>query len=186
MKRPTAKEIFTVPNGISLAGFSAVVKGSTEADPAKALAYTTTGRALDLVDGAAARALNQGSDFGAGVDALLDKFGMAAIVAGGLYHKRIPALAAGAVVAHNSLNAAASITHEIRHPDQPSRPSKVGKVGLFIENAGMLAYLASSAVESKRPDSGAARTLKLAGHALTACGVALGLTAGANYVRRAR
>jgi phosphatidylglycerophosphate synthase len=186
MKRPTAKEIFTVPNAISTAGFGAVVKGSIDADPAKSLAYTTAGRALDLVDGVAARALDQGSDFGAGVDALLDKLGMAAIISGGVYHKRIPKTAAAAVVAHNALNAGASIANEIRHPNEPARPSKVGKVGLFVENIGLLSYLASSAVEAKHPDSRLATNLKLAGHALTAAGVGLGAIAGAGYLKRAR
>lgn len=185
MKRPTAKEIFTVPNAMSATGLGLVAKGSIEADPAKSLAYTTTGRALDLIDGAAARALDQSSDFGAGIDALFDKLGMAAIVGGGVYHGRIPKTAAAAVVAHNTMNAAASIAHEVRHPNETPRPSKLGKVGLFIENIGVLSYLASSAVEAKHPNSRAAASLKLAGHALTATGVGLGLAAGAGYIKRA-
>lgn len=185
MKRPTANELLTVPNAISAAGFGMVITGSLRADATEALTYTTVGRALDLVDGLTARALNQGSDFGAKVDATLDKLGMAAIVSGGVYHARIPKPAAAVVIAHNALNAAASITHEVRHPNEPARPSKAGKVGLFIENVGVLSYLASEAIESQWPHSRTARSLKLAGHALTICGSGLGLIAGIGYVKRA-
>lgn len=185
MKRPTAKEVLTVPNAMSAAGLGLVVGGSIEADPVKSLLYTAGGRALDLADGAAARALDQSSDFGAGIDALFDKLGMAAIVGGGIYHGRIPNAAGAAIVAHNSFNAAASIAHEIRHPNEQARPSKLGKIGLFVENIAMLSYLASNALESRQPSSRAAKGLKVAGHALTACGVGLGMIAGAGYVRRA-
>lgn len=186
MKRPTSKEIFTIPNALSTTGLGLVVKGSVEADPIKSLTYTAAGRGLDLLDGVTARTLDQGSDFGAGVDALFDKLGMAAIIGGGLIHGRIPKTAGAAVVAHNTLNAAASITHEIRHPDEPTRPSQLGKIGLFVENVGVLSYIASAAIETKRPHSHVATGLTLAGHALTATGVSLGLAAGAGYVKRAR
>lgn len=185
MKRPSKREIFTVPNAISATGFGLVVKGSLEADPVRSVSYTTAGRALDLIDGTAARVLDQTSDFGAGVDATLDKLGMAAIIAGGVYHKRIPTPAAAAVVAHNVINAAASVAHGVRHPQDSIRPSKAGKVGLFVENIGVLSYLASSAVEAKQPNSRLAGSLKLAGHALTVAGVGLGLLAGAGYTKRA-
>jgi len=170
---------------MSATGAGLVIKGSAESDPAKSLGYTTAGRSLDLFDGIVARTLDQGSDFGAGVDALSDKVGMAAIVGGGLYHKRIPKAAGAAIIAHNIINATASIAHEIRHPDSAARPSKLGKIGLFVENIGTLSYIASSAVEAKRPNSRAAVSLKLAGHTLTATGVSLGLAAGVGYVKRA-
>ncbi len=186
MKRPTPQEVLTVPNAISATGFGMVVKGSAEANPVKALAYTTAGRALDLVDGTAARALGQGSDFGAGVDAFLDKLGMATIIAGGIRHERIPKAAAAAILAHNALNAAASIAHEVRHPNETPRPSKIGKIGMFTENIGVMSYLASSAVEARHPNSRATTGLRMAGHALTMAGVGMGLVAGAGYVKRAR
>lgn len=185
MKRPSLKEVATVPNAISLAGFGLVAKGSVEADPVASAAYITAGRALDLVDGAAARALHQESEFGAKLDALLDKLGMAAIVSSALYHGRMPGVAAGAVVAHNTFNATASVVHELRHPNDAARPSKAGKIGLFIENVGIISYLASSAIESRHEGSKTAEALKLGGHALTACGVGLGLVAGAQYMKRA-
>ena len=185
MKLPSKQELLTIPNAISSAGLGLVIAGSVESDPARSLALTATGRALDLVDGPVARLTGQGSDFGAKVDAGFDKFGMAAIVAGALTHKRIPPVAAGAIVAHNAFNAAASITHEIRHPDEPARPSKIGKVGLFIENLGVLSYMGAAAVESKRPNSELARSLTIGGHALTACGVGLGVIAGLGYLKRA-
>ena len=185
MKLPSKQEVLTTPNLISSGGFGLVVAGSIESDPAKSLYLTATGRALDLVDGPVARLTGQGSDFGAKVDAGFDKFGMAAIVAGALTHKRIPPVAAGAIIAHNAFNAAASIAHEIRHPDEPARPSKIGKVGLFVENLGVFAYMGAAAVESKRPNSELARGLTMGGHALTACGVGLGLIAGIGYLKRA-
>ena len=185
MKRPTAPEVLSIPNAISAVGFGLVVKGSIEPDPVKATAYTTAGRALDLVDGPVARQLGQESDFGAGVDAMFDKLGMAALVGGAVYHDRIPKSAAAAMVAHNTFNAVAGITHEVRHPGESVRPSKIGKVGLFVENIAALSYLTASAVESRRPDSRTAKSLKVAGHALTICGVGLGALAGIGYLRSA-
>ena len=185
MKLPSRQEAFTAPNVISSAGLGLVVVGSVESDPAKSLYLTASGRALDLVDGPVARATGQGSDFGAKVDAGFDKLGMAAIVAGALIHKRIPPVAAGAIIAHNAFNAASSLAHEIRHPDEAARPSKIGKVVLFIENLGVFAYMGAVAVESKRPNSELARGLTMGGHALTACGVGLGLIAGIGYLKRA-
>lgn len=185
MELPSKKEVFTAPNAISSGGLGLVVAGSIESDPAKSLYLTASGRALDLVDGPVARATGQGSNFGAKVEATFDKAGMSAIIIGGLAHNRIPPVAAGAIVAHNAFNAAASIAHEIRHPDEPARPSKIGKVGLFIENLGVFAYMGAAAVESKRPNSELARGLTIGGHALTACGVGLGLIAGIGYLKRA-
>lgn len=186
MNLPPKNEVLTIPSAITATGVALVVKGSFESDPTKALMYTAAGRALDLVDGPVARATGRASDFGAKADAVGDKIGMGAIAIGSLLHKRIPAPAIGAIVAHNSFNAFASIADEILHPDNKEvRPSTVGKVGLFVENVGVLAYLSSTAVESKYPNSQAARLLKLTGHTLTTCGVGLGVAAGVGYVMRA-
>lgn len=185
MNRPSLHEIATVPNAISATGFGLVAKGCFEENPVKATAYIAAGRALDLVDGIAARTLHQETEFGAKLDAGLDKLGMAAIISSALYYGRMPKAAAAAVIAHNTLNAGASIVNELRHPDKPGRPSRAGKVGLFIENVGVISYLASSAIESQHEDSKTAEVLKLGGHALTSCGVGLGVIAGAGYLQRA-
>lgn len=83
MKKPSKKEVLNIPNAMSATGFGMVAAGSAIENDSKALALTAAGRSLDLIDGAVARKLNQESDFGAGVDAILDKLGMAAMVAGG-------------------------------------------------------------------------------------------------------
>lgn len=185
MNRPPLHEIATVPNAISAIGFGLVAKGCIEENPVKATVYIAAGRALDLVDGVAARTLHQETDFGAKLDAGLDKLGMAAIISSALYYDRMPKTAAAAVIAHNTLNAGASIVNEIRHPDEPARPSKAGKIGLFVENVGVLSYLASDALESRSQASRSARALQIGGHAMTACGVGLGMIAGAGYLKRA-
>lgn len=185
MKHPTRNEIMTVPNAISAAGFSMVVAGSIAKGPRRSTALIGAGRALDLVDGTVARKLGQESDFGADVDATLDKLGIGVITVSAAAKGQFPLPAAAAIAAHNTLNSAASIAHEIRHPDESVRPTKLGKVGLFLENAGMISYLAASAAETYAPESRAARNLKLAGHALVASGAGLGIGAGIGYVARA-
>jgi phosphatidylglycerophosphate synthase len=185
MQRPTKQEVLSIPNAISAAGVGLVVKGSLESDNLKAATYTGIGRALDLVDGPVARLTHQESDFGAKVDAVFDKLGMLAIMAGSLYHDRIPKPAAAAVITHNVINTGVSIMQEVKHPDTPVRPTKAGKVGLFLENIGVLSYMAASAIESRTTHNKNVRALTLAGHALTATGVGLGLIAGSQYVRRA-
>lgn len=184
MKKPSKKEVLNIPNAMSATGFGMVAAGSAIENDSKALALTAAGRSLDLIDGAVARKLNQESDFGAGVDAILDKLGMAAMVAGGVYHKRIPKWSAGVVIAHNSLNATASVLHEI-NSQETARPSKLGKIGLFAENIGLMSYMASSALES-RGSNRLSKSLKIAGHVLTISGAALGTAAGVQYIKRAK
>lgn len=136
------------------------------------------------MDGLFARYTGQESDFGATLDATTDKLTSVLIPAKGVTTNAVPAIAATAMVTHNAASVAASIRHEKYHSGESWRPSKIGKLAVFCENLGMMAYLAKPAYETIRPDDRrTARVLRLAGHLLTTCGVGLGMVASLRYAK---
>ena len=58
-----AKDIFTVPNLISVAGAALAIHGSEKIDTAEGLAECAVGRLADVLDGKVARMAGQTSNF---------------------------------------------------------------------------------------------------------------------------
>ena len=77
--RLRGRDIATVPNLVSIAGLLLTVHGARRLHTPTGIAEVTVGRLLDLVDGYLARALDQSSQFGAGLDAIFDKAGVTAV-----------------------------------------------------------------------------------------------------------
>lgn len=75
-----AKDIFTVPNLISVTGAALAIHGSEKIDTAEGLAECAVGRLADVLDGKVARMIGQTSNFGAALDATTDKIVMAKIL----------------------------------------------------------------------------------------------------------
>jgi hypothetical protein len=73
------RDVATVPNLVSVAGLLLTVHGARRLHTPAGIAEVTVGRLLDLADGYLARALDQSSQLGAGLDALLDKAGVTAV-----------------------------------------------------------------------------------------------------------
>lgn len=98
--RSLLEQFLTVPNAVSAASFAAVWDGANKMGTLEGLSKMASGRFGDLVDGFLARALNQSSQFGAGLDAALDKIGVAKIIHEAWKREAAPRdqLAAGAKV----------------------------------------------------------------------------------------
>lgn len=75
--RKVARDIFTVPNLISVAGAALAIHGSEKINTAEGLAECAVGRLADVLDGKVARMTGQTSNFGAALDATTDKIVMA-------------------------------------------------------------------------------------------------------------
>lgn len=76
------KDIFTIPNLISVTGAALAIHGSEKIDTAEGLAECAVGRLADVLDGKVARMTGQTSNFGAALDATTDKIVMAKILYG--------------------------------------------------------------------------------------------------------
>ena len=63
--RKVAKDVFTIPNFISMIGAALVMHGSEKIDTPEGLAECAVGRLADVLDGKVARMTGQTSNFGA-------------------------------------------------------------------------------------------------------------------------
>ena len=75
-----AKDIFTIPNAITLAGGILAWRGSKELNNPCGLSKAALGRLLDTIDGPVSRFTGQTSDVGAALDAITDKIVTAKIL----------------------------------------------------------------------------------------------------------
>ncbi len=66
-------DILTIPNAMSIAGAVLAWRGAKRIDTAAGIAQVAAGRFIDILDGIVARKTGQTSDFGALLDAGLDK-----------------------------------------------------------------------------------------------------------------
>ena len=76
----TTRDIFTIANAMSVCGAVLAWKGAEATETPKGAAMLIAGRGLDALDGKVARATSQTSNFGALVDAGLDKIATAKII----------------------------------------------------------------------------------------------------------
>jgi phosphatidylglycerophosphate synthase len=182
--RPRLADVFTAPNAISVAGFVLVLSGTSRIRTPRGLTSVVLGRASDLIDGTVARATGATSDFGAALDAALDKLGMAAILTSAFRQRCLPRPALLGVVVHNALNAGATLLQQRRRPDRTLRPTVTGKLSMFAENIGVLAHVAANLDSESVPD-GVRRACAALGVVGTTLGIAGGLAAAAQYFHRA-
>lgn len=176
--------VATVPNLVSVAGLLLTVHGARRLHTPAGIAEVTVGRLLDLADGYLARALDQSSQFGAGLDALLDKAGVTAV---GLQLWRgcapsRPALLA--IAGQNAVNLVSTVITGFYDRGSLLQPTAEGKLAMAAQNAAMAAYAVSGlfAESSHRKR----RALLWAAHGATGIGIGYGLPANGQYVRRAR
>jgi phosphatidylglycerophosphate synthase len=152
MSRTAAHEIITVPNGISSLGATYVAKGLHEGlDSPEGAWHVFVGRMLDLVDGQAARALNQSSEFGARFDASLDKLGILAIVAHEINKDILPKPIAAAVITQNAVNTGLTFAAHSKHPKNKLRPTREGKRGMFFQNLSLGLFSLQSVFAKEHP-----------------------------------
>lgn len=180
------KDIFTVPNLISVTGAALAIHGSEKINTAEGLAECAVGRLADVLDGKVARMMGQTSNFGAALDATTDKIVMAKI----LYemHKKglAPKKVLGAVATLNSINAVATGIANLRSDEKAeTRPTKSGKVGLAMETAALVAYAAAELADKRTDNPKPAKLLRKLGAGAFAASLPFAAHATYTYIKRA-
>ena len=181
-----AKDIFTVPNLISVTGAALAIHGSEKIDTAEGLAECAVGRLADVLDGKVARMTGQTSNFGAALDATTDKIVMAKI----LYEMNKKGLAPkhvlGTVALLNSINAMATGIANLRSDEKAeTRPTKSGKVGLAMETAALVAYAAAELADKRTDNPKPAKLLRKLGAGAFAASLPFAAHATCTYIKRA-
>lgn len=177
------QEVFSVANGMSATGGVLAVHGAPRIDTFWGLCEVIVARILDLGDGPYARKTHTDSEFGATVDATIDKVASFAIVASEWEKSIAPKPALVAIVAQNGVNAVATAVTKVRHPEADLSPTRDGKNALFIQNVALGSYAIANLLEEDSPGHTAFR---LFGHTAVGVGVGyFGLKATAAYIKRA-
>ena len=181
-----AKDVFTIPNSISMIGAALVMHGSKKINTAEGLAECAVGRLADVLDGKVARMTGQTSNFGAALDATTDKIVMAKI----LYEMNKKGLAPkkvlGSIAALNSINAVATGIANLRSDEKAeTRPTKSGKVGLAMETAALVAYAAAELADKRTDSPKPAKLLRELGAGAFAASLPFAAHATYAYIKRA-
>ena len=181
-----AKDIFTIPNLISVTGAALAIHGSEKIDTAEGLTECAVGRLADVLDGKVARMTGQTSNFGAALDATTDKIVMAKILYE-MYKKGLaPKHVLGIVALLNSINAGVTGIANLRSDKKAeTRPTKSGKVGLAMETAALVAYAAAELVDKQTDSPKPAEILRKLGAAAFAASLPFAAHATYTYIKRA-
>lgn len=177
-------EVLTVPNAISAVGLGLVLHGSARADTGYGIAETVAGRLLDLLDGKVARMLNQGSEFGAGVDATFDKAGVLAIGVNLWRGRLAPRPALLAIAAQNAVSLVATAAAVRLSGEEDLAPVSAGKTAMAYQNGALGAYAVSALFRHR--NRAVQRGFRVVGDAATLIGTAYGTKASTVYIARAR
>ena len=181
-----AKDVFTIPNSISMIGAALVMHGSKEINTAKGLAECAVGRIADVLDGKVARMTGQTSNFGAALDATTDKIVMAKILYEMNKRELAPKHVLGTVAILNSMNAAATGIANLRSDEKAeTRPTKSGKVGLAMETAALVAYAAAELADKRTDSPKPAKLLRKLGAGAFAASLPFAVHATCTYIKRA-
>lgn len=184
--RKVAKDIFTVPNFISVTGAALAIHGSNKIDTAEGLAECAVGRLADVLDGKVARMAGQTSNFGAALDATTDKIVMAKILYEMNKKELAPKYVLGTVALLNSINAMATGIANLRSDEKAeTRPTKSGKVGLAMETAALVAYAAAEIVDKRTDSPKPAEILRKLGAGAFAASLPFAAHATCTYIKRA-
>lgn len=181
-----AKDVFTIPNSISMIGAALAMRGSEEIDTPEGLAKCAVGRSADVLDGIVARTTGQTSNFGAALDATTDKIVMAKI----LYelHKKkemVPEEVLVSIAVSNLVNTIATGIANLRSKEKAeTRPTKSGKLAMAGETVTLISYIAAHIAEQdKNPKL--AKLLRKLGAGAFAASLPLAAHATCTYIKRA-
>ena len=184
--RKVAKDIFTVPNLISVTGATLAIRGSKKIDTVEGLTKCAVGRLADVLDGKVARMTGQTSNFGAALDATTDKIVMAKI----LYelHKKkemVPEEVIVSIATSNLVNAIATGIANLRSEEKAeTRPTKSGKLAMAGETVTLISYIAAHIAEQdKNPKL--AKLLRKLGAGAFAASLPFAAHATCTYIKRA-
>ena len=184
--RKVARDIFTVPNLISVTGATLAIRGSKKIDTVEGLTKCAVGRLADVLDGKVARMTGQTSNFGAALDATTDKIVMAKILYEMNKKELAPKRILGTVAVLNSINAIATGIANLRNDEKAeTRPTKSGKVGLAMETAALVAYAAAELVDKRTDNPKPAKLLRKLGAGAFAASLPFAAHATCTYIKRA-
>ena len=184
--RKVAKDVFTIPNFISVTGAALAIHGSEEIDTPEGLAKCAVGRLADVLDGKVARMTGQTSNFGAALDATTDKIVMAKILYEMNKKELAPKYVLGTVAALNLINAGATGIANLRSDEKAeTRPTKSGKVGLAMETAALVAYAAAELADKRTDNPKPAKLLRKLGAGAFAASLPFAVHATCTYIKRA-
>ena len=146
-----AKDVFTIPNFISMTGAALAIRGSEKIDKAEGLVECAVGRLADVLDGKVARMTGQTSNFGAALDATTDKIVMAKILYEMNKKRLAPKKVLVAVAAPNLINALATGIANLRSDEKAeTRPTKSGKLAMAGETVTLISYIAAHIAEQDK------------------------------------
>ncbi len=180
-----AKDVFTIPNAITLTGGILAWRGAEELNNPCGLSKAALGRLLDIIDGPVSRLTGQTSDVGAALDATTDKIVMAKI----LYEMNKKGLAPkhvlGIVATLNLINAGATGIANLRSDKKgETRPTKSGKLAMAGETITLISYIAAHIAEQdKNPKL--AEILRKLGAGAFAASLPFAAHATCTYIKRA-
>ena len=181
-----AKDIFTIPNLISVTGAALAIHGSEKIDTAEGLAECAVGRLADVLDGKVARMTGQTSNTGAALDATTDKIVMAKILYEMNKKELAPKKVLGIIATLNSINALATGIANLRSDEKAeTRPTKSGKVGLAMETAALVAYAAAELADKRTDNPKPAKLLRKLGAGTFAASLPFAAHATYTYIKRA-
>jgi len=184
--RKVAKDVFTIPNFISVTGAALAIRGSEKIDTAEGLVECAVGRLADVLDGKVARMTGQTSNTGAALDATTDKIVMAKILYEMNKKGLAPKYVLGAVATLNSINAVATGIANLRSKEKAeTRPTKSGKVGLAMETAALVAYAAAELADKRTDNPKPAKLLRKLGAGAFAASLPFAAHATCTYIKRA-
>lgn len=128
-------DIPTIPNAMSIAGAVLAWRGAKHIDTTTTgVAQVAAGRFIDVLDGIVARKTGQTSDFGALLDAGLDK-AVTAIILYEIKSKNLaPTEIIAAITAFNGINAVASAKTIVEAGDETVRPGNLWQIGASVRN----------------------------------------------------
>ena len=184
--RKVAKDVFTIPNLISVTGAALAIHGSKKIDTTEGLAECAVGRLADVLDGKVARMTGQTSNFGAALDATTDKIVMAKILYEMNKKELAPKYVLGTVALLNSINALSTGIANLRSDEKAeTRPTKSGKVGLAMETAALVAYAAAELADKRTDNPKPAKLLRKLGAGAFAASLPFAAHATCTYIKRA-
>ena len=180
-----AKDVFTIPNAITLTGGILAWRGAEELNNPCGLSKAALGRLLDIIDGPVSRLTGQTSDVGAALDAITDKIVMAKILHKLHEEEIVPEEFLVSIAASNLANAIATGIANLRSDKKAeTRPTKSGKLAMAGETVTLISYIAAHIAEQdKNPKL--AKILRKLGAGAFAASLPFAAHATCTYIKRA-
>lgn len=177
-------DILTIPNVMSLAGAVLAWRGAKRINTTAGVAQVVAGRLIDTLDGKVARQTGQTSNFGAIVDAGLDKTTTAKLLYEMWRQDIAPKEALGLIAAFNTVNAIASTKSAIDIADETVRPDISGKLALAFETGSLFAHAISARLEASGK-SNQANLARNIGNLSFVAALPLAVKSTSSYIKRA-